>query len=185
MTVCPAPVAIEFNATCLPFAVPVIERIKGGVIPSTLTIKEPSLFVVAGADIFPLMSMATTAPLIATPVAAVPEIRALPALEDEAEETLAALETLLELVELTTLDEFDALLTGARLLLLEAIDRLELDRLEDSEDELELDVELDIELELSVLELEAMSDGDVLFLPPPHPTNEHKAKHKSPLKIFF
>lgn len=42
LTVCPALVAIELRATCLPLAVPVMESIKGATMPSTFTINEPS-----------------------------------------------------------------------------------------------------------------------------------------------
>lgn len=104
---------------------------------------------VAGGDIFPLMSIAITAPLIATPVAAVPEMGALLALEEDDTEDLLEIEALLEIIELLMLeDESEELLTEIELLLLEELD----DKLDGK-----LDETVD-ELELKRLELRALED---------------------------
>jgi hypothetical protein len=85
-TVWPILVAIEFKDICLPLAVPVIVKIKGAVIPFTFTTKAPCAVVVAAGDITPLISIATTVPLIGTPTAAVPTKLALLELEELLEE---------------------------------------------------------------------------------------------------
>lgn len=156
LTVCPTLVAIELSATCFPLAVPLMVNTKGAVMPSTFTTKLPSPVVVAGGDILPLISIAYTVPLIAVPVAAVPDRVA--GADDELLDDVV--------VGLLLLDEelVNTALEVEELRLLEVV----------------VAVELDTVAELVVAALLVVAVG--VFLPPPPPQAE-SARTESPRAI--